>query len=223
MSHWDVNLSEYPLEDILALCGVVGAFVLFRLLGRIDRGKHPRRFAKLASALGVPVTQADAFEVRFALTVGQRPFVVTQNLNSRGGWYLMASTPLTAAWQSHFMNVRRLGRMGAWLAGRVLKKQPSDAPRRDGFGARYAVSEQGNLRQGWMSDAVRQAIREFYEVPALADWVAGAELEASQGQLVWRMHSPDQLPADDYKTLLIRQAAVADALNTAAQRPGQFF
>ncbi len=217
-----MNLSEYRLEDILALCGVAGAFVLFWLMGRIERGKHPRRFAKLASVLGVAVTQVDEFEARFALTVGQ-PFVVTQNLNSRGGWYLIASTPLAEAWQSHFMNVRPLGRMGAWLAVRALKKQPSDAPRRDDFDARYAVSEQGNLRQGWMSDAVRQAIRDFYEVPALADWVADAELEASQGQLVWRMHSPDKLPADDYQTLLARQAAVADALNAAAQRPGQFF
>lgn len=86
-----MDLSEYRSEDILALCGVAGAFVLFWVLGRIDNLRPKRRFAKLAEALGGKLTVVDEFEERFEVTVGQRVFVVTQKLISRSGSHTSSS------------------------------------------------------------------------------------------------------------------------------------
>lgn len=225
-----MDLSEYRPEDILALCGVVGAFVLFWALGRIDNLRPKRRFAKLAQALGGKITVVDKFEDRFEVTVGQRVFVATQKLISRSGGrsssslYLLTTTPLCDAWQSHYLDVHPLGQLGGWLMGRLLKKQPShSAANSNSLGTRYAVTDQGILPSGWMNEAVREAIRGFYEGAPVLPLVNDAQLEASEGQLTQRMLVPDKLKADDWRVLLQRQAAVADALDIAARRSGQFF
>ncbi len=224
-----MDLSAYRPEDILFLCGVAGAFVLFWLLGRIDRLRPKRRFEKLAQALGGKLTVVDEFEDRFEVKVGQRLFVVAQKLVGRSGsqssssLYLTTTTPLRDAWQSHFLKIQPLGRLGGWLMGRLLKKQPShSAADSDSFSTRYAITEQGILPSGWMDGAVRQAIRDFYEGMPVLPLVEDAQLEAFEGQLTQRMLVPDKLNADDWKTLLQRQAAVADALDKAARRSEPF-
>ncbi len=225
-----MDFSEYDPIDVLALCGVAGAFFLFWFLGRLDNSKRSRRFAKLAQGLGAKVTRVDEFEHCFELDVGKRSFTVALKLISRSGsntsstWYLIATTPLVKRWESHVLTVRPLGRMGGWLMGLVLKKHPiqAAAAQGDDFGTRYAVSEQGVLPSGWMNDAVRQSIRVFYEDPALSKLAADVVLETIDGKLAQRMHAPDSVRPEEYKTLLIRQAALADALNAAARRSEQF-
>ena len=224
------DFSEYDPIDVLALCGVAGAFFLFWLLGQIDNGKHPRRFAKLASDLGAQVTRVDEFEDRFEFAVDTRSLTVARKLVSRSGthssssWYLIATTPLGKRWESHFLKVQPLGRMGGWLMRMVLKKHPTHAAAAlgDDFGSRYAIIDEGILRSGWMNDAVRQTIRDFYENPALSKLTSFAVLEASAGRLSQQMLAPDKLSADDYKTMLTCQAALADALDAAARRLEQF-
>jgi hypothetical protein len=204
-----MDFSEYDPIDVLALCGVAAAFFLFWALGRIDNSKHPRRFAKLASALGAEVTRVDEFEHRFEFAVVKRSLTVARKLVSSGGthssssWYLIATTPLVRRWESHFLKVQPLGRMGGWLMRMVLKKNPAHAAAAliDDFGSRYAIIDEGILPSGWMNDAVRLAIRDFYENPALSKLTAYATLEASAGRLSQRMLAPDKLSADNYKTM----------------------
>jgi hypothetical protein len=223
-----MDFSEYDPVDVLALCGVAAAFFLFWALGRIDNSKHPRRFAKLASALGAEVTRVDEFEHRFEFAVGTRSLTVVQKLLSSGSksssWYLIATIPLVKRWESHYLKVQSLGRMGGWLMRIVLKKNSAHAAAAlsDDFGSRYAIIDEGILPSGWMNDAVRQAIRDFYENPALSKLTVYATLEANGGLLSQRMLAPDKLSADNYKTMLTCQAALADALDAAARRWEQF-
>ena len=206
-----------------------GGIFLFWLLGRIDNSKHTRRFAKLASALGAQVTRVDESEHRFEFAVGTRSLTVTRKLICRSGsksssWYLIATTLLVKRWESHCLKVQPLGRMGGWLMRLVLKKHPTHATAAlgDDFGSRYAIIDEGILRSGWMNDALRQAIRDFYENPALSKLTAYAVLKANGGLLSQRMLAPDKLLAGDYKTMLTCQAALADALDAAARRWEQF-
>jgi hypothetical protein len=223
-----MDLSAYRPEDVLFLSGVAAAFALFWVLGRIDRIRPRKRFEKLAQALGGKLTEVDEFEARFEVTISQRTFVLTQKLISRSGsrsssLYFLTSTPLHSSWQSHFLNVTPLGKIGGWLMGRLLKSKASHpAANGDSFSTRYAVTEQGILPSGWMDEAVRQAIRGFYEGTPVLPLVDDARLEAGEGLLTQRMLVPDKLKADEVQILLQRQTAVADALDSAARRSAQF-
>lgn len=237
---FDRATSPFDDIDLLVFAGVALAFFLFWFLGRADNRAHPRRFEKLATALGVAVTRVDEFDSRFEVTSGERTFAMRQALISRSTgrsssslWKVFVSTPLSKRWEYHDLQVRTLGRLGGWLVGKMLRNRTIAAPTRsdasaarvsvsDDFGTRFSIREQGTLPSGWMSDAVRQAIRALYDDSEISVLTSHATLEACEGRLAFISDEPDTLPTVAFSRLFAHLETLADALIDAAARSDRF-
>jgi hypothetical protein len=226
-----MDLSAFDPKDVLMLCGIAAAFAAFWFLGRIDNRKYPRRFEKLARTLAATLVREDEFDAWFDWTQDGRSFQVRHKLVSRSTgadtssmWRIIVSTSLSKRWQYHDLQMRPLGRVGAWLAGKLAgnASSPARPGASDDLKSRYAVKEQGTLPSHWMTDSVPQAIGAIYDDLSLLELTEGAMLEACEGRLSLTIYQPDRLHAEAFKILITRLALLADELVAAARRTEDF-
>jgi hypothetical protein len=211
-------------ESLIALLAIVavGALMVGLMVARWSgRRRRAARFAEAARALGATATRRDEFMMQFDAEVSGRRFEVRdQYIGNQGvgsqrsvgsaGWYLATSTPLARrAWQMHHVEFRAGGGFGHPYG--MPRKLSGDAD----FDADFTVNETGSpVRERWLDAAVRAAVRAFF-TPALPM----ASLAVDEGKLVHHASlTPNEIDATTIRALLERQAALAAALEKAAQR-----
>lgn len=110
----------------------------------------------------------------------------------------------------HQVDIRTVGRLGAWLARRTSPTGDAD------FDARFLVIEDGlPAREQWLDAATRTAIAQFFDavpVPGVV-WIR-------EGELTFTIEPPWKgVDGAALRSLMERQGTLVSALDRTAARP----
>jgi len=198
----------------IAIGVVLAVGMLIWLDGLLRNRRRRARFAALAQSFGSQVVREGEFLARFTAVVEDRSFEIRdEHLGPPlRGYFLVAAAPLAGAgWAMHEVEIQR-----GSMRRRVLRALNVTTLRSgdEAFDERFSVSETGvPVRLGWLDSHVRSAITQFYESRLSLD-----RLVIQDGQLIHRARAPwKQFDATALRELLVRQSAVAAALESSAR------
>lgn len=209
-------LNDAPLWAQVVLGLFVLTFVAMVVAPRRGYRRHRTTLEGLAKVLGATVAQGkEKWPVSFSTAIDGRTFDVsydyrgTSHGSYRGprGHLLITSTPLAGSrWKLHEVDIvpgrvsRFLRSMAGGAAGAEL-----DTP--------FHIVDNGvPVREGWFDAGTREAVTAFY-----ATSVARGPLWVKERQLMHIASAPwDTIDGSALRTLLMRQAAVATALERTA-------
>lgn len=203
-----MELSELAQIRLIAMIVVLAVLICWALAGASAR-RRLTRFSSLARSVGAKVAKEGEFLYRFSIELDGRVFDIRhQHIGGRSGaggwapdWYLVTATRLRNVSDLHCADIRPRGRPTT-----LLESSPT------AFERHFSVRDTGYpLRNGWLTEHTRSGISEFYALDLPLE-----PLAIEEATLVHQSrHLLRRLQAVDLRELLIRQAAVASALEAA--------